>query len=509
MLSYIDSYLNKITMYRLTLYYLTLLVGVGVIVSVFGLLPYKPIDILISTGIVLIVCVLSNYIFARLFHAVTNVESVFITAFILVLIVPLNYPTNLFFLLSASFLAMASKYVLTIEKQHIFNPAAVAVAGVSFLSNNAAIWWIGTPVLLPFVIVGGFLLVRKIRREVLVLTFLLSYLFIIAIASFFHSGSFASILTIWQLSIIHSALFFFAFVMLTEPITSPGTKSKQQLFAFVTAIFYATAQIRLLHISFTPEIALCLGNIFSYVISPKYRFLLHLKWKNEIAKDTVLFAFDRKKDFYFAPGQYLEWTLPHNNTDNRGNRRYFSLASSPTEEEILIEVKFYNPSSSYKSALAKLNSDQSIIATQLAGDFVLPRDLKTKLIFIAGGVGIAPFRSMIRYLIDNALHADIILFYTNKQAEDISFANLLDSARQYGVRTIYSLTDTSAVPTNWKGKTGHITIDMIKEEVSDYQKRTYYVSGPQPMVENVKKVLSDIHVSRKKIKTDFFPGYTE
>lgn len=496
-------------MYRLTLYYLVGLLAVAFLFSFFKLIPFSPMDIIISTGIVMLSSIIANFVFAKMFGAVTNVESVFITALILLLIIPLSYPTNVIFLIIASVLAMASKYLLTIEKQHIFNPAAVSVAMISMLSNSSATWWIGTPVMLPFIVIGGLLLMRKIRRETLIFSFLLCYTFVIATISYLHTPSFSPIFTTLQASIFHSAFFFFTFVMLTEPITSPATEDLQVYYSYFVAILYATPQLRMFGIALTPEIALSLGNIFSYIINPKFRLVLPLKWKKALSPDTYLFAFNNTEAIKYIPGQYMEWTLPHSNPDNRGNRRYFSLASSPTESDFLMAVKFYNPSSSYKKSLLSLDNGKPIIASQLAGDFVLPKKLNKPLVFIAGGVGIAPFRSMIQYIIDKKIQSDIILFYSNRHVDEILFTDTFTAAKQYGVRTIYTLTDKTALPQNWPGESGYITNETIEKYVPEFRKRTYYISGPQLMVDNFKKVLTDMGISKNHIKTDFFPGYFE
>jgi ferredoxin-NADP reductase len=262
-------------------------------------------------------------------------------------------------------------------------------------------------------------------------------------------------------------------------------------------------------VSFTPEIALVLGNVFSYIINPNYRLALALKYKLRLSPDTFEFAFDRIKDFQFIPGQYMEWTLPHKNVDSRGNRRYFSISSSPTEDKLTMTVKFYNPSSSYKRELINSQNGKRIIAAQVAGDFVLPKNLKQPLAFIAGGVGIAPFRSMIQYIVDKGLLVDILLLYTNKTVEDILYADIFEQAKANGVKTIYNLTDLQNLPHRWGGATGHITPESVKQVIPDYQKRTYYISGPQLMVQNFESTLRDCGVNSSQIKTDFFPGYNE
>jgi Na+-translocating ferredoxin:NAD+ oxidoreductase RnfD subunit len=299
-------------MYKLTLYYLIFLIGVATILSFFGILNYNPLDILINSFLAVIVCYIANYIFAKIVGAVTNSESVYITALILVLIIPVKYPANILFMIGASVLAMAAKYLLTVEKRHLFNPAAVSVAAISLLSpEHAATWWIGTPIMLAVCFIGGLLLIRKIKREDMVFSFLIVYLLIIAVGAFITTGSLVSILGKWQLTIFHSALFFFMFVMLTEPLTSPATKKLRGFYAYVVAFLYATPTLNILGISFTPEIALVLGNAFSYFINPNYRLVLPLKSKQQLSADTYEFVFDKQKDFHFIPGQYLEWTLNH------------------------------------------------------------------------------------------------------------------------------------------------------------------------------------------------------
>ncbi len=507
-MNYIDAILNKFTMYRLTLYYLIFLIGIASLLAYFGFISYNPMDILIEALAAVIISYISNYFFAKLFGAVTNTESVFITALILSLIVPVKFPYNLLFMIGASGVAMGSKYLLTIEKRHIFNPAAASVAAIALLSpSHTATWWVGTPAMLPFVLFGGLLLVRKIQRETLVFSFLITYFLVVAVGSVLNTGSLISIISSWQISVFHSALFFFAFVMLTEPLTTPATEKKQSYYGYFTAFLYATPLLRIL--SFTPEIALCIGNVFSYAISPNYRFSLPLAWKKQVSPDTYVFAFEQPKSLKFRPGQYMEWTLPHKNTDSRGNRRYFSISSSPTEEALMMTVKFYDPSSSYKKELLNIPNGRPIVAAQVAGDFVLPKNLKQPLAFIAGGVGIAPFRSMAQYILDKNLQTDIILIYTNRTKQDILFSNTFEDARKNGLKTIYNLTDLKSVPEHWQGTTGYINVDIIRKEIPDYAVRKFYLSGPQLMVQRFEKTLLEAGVPRNNIITDFFPGYNE
>lgn len=505
-----DRFLNSITMYRLTLYILIVLMISAFAGSLFGLLPYRPLDILISSVIAVTFCYLTNFIFAKIFRVFPNVESVFITALILVLIIPVKFPQNVVFFIVASILAMASKYLLNIKKRHIFNPAAIAIVVFSLIfPGQIASWWVGNLFMFPIIIIGAFLLIRKTRREYMAYSFLAVYILIVSITSFFNSLEFSSVIYALRQSFFESALLFFGSIMLTEPQTSPATKKLQIRYAVFVAFLYTTPQLRLLGIELTPEMALCFGNIYSYFISPNYRLGFILKEKTKLSHDTFAFIFSPVKNFKFIPGQYLEWTLQHKNTDTRGNRRYFSLASSPTEEKLMIAVKFYDKSSSYKKALVSLPIGSKIMASNLAGDFVMLKDLKKPLVFIAGGVGITPFRSVTKYIIDNKLNVNIILVFINKTFDDILYKDILKEAGMFGIKTIHVLTDESRLPPDFEGLHGHLTDKMVKEIIPDFPSRIFYISGPQLMVQNIEKTLLDMKISKPKIKTDFFPGYVD
>src|SRR5579884_4444100 len=106
-----------------------------------------------------------------------------------------------------------------------------------------------------------------------------------------------------------------------------------------------------------------------------------------IASNIADFIFQPSHRLAYEPGQYMEFTLAHRKPDSRGNRRYFTLASSPTEDNLRLGVRFYPEGSSFKRTLSRIDNRSKILAGQLAGDFTLPRDPGQKLVFIAGGIG--------------------------------------------------------------------------------------------------------------------------
>ena len=203
----------------------------------------------------------------------------------------------------------------------------------------------------------------------------------------------------------------------------------------------------------------------------------------------------------------MEWTLPHDGIDSRGNRRFLTLSSSPMEREVKIGVKFHAQSSSFKRQLLKMKKGERIAAGHLAGDFVLPKAKREKVAFIAGGVGITPFKSMIKYMLDSGDRRAAVVLYANRRVEDIAYDGLLEQASErLGVRTVHILTDPRQAPVGWDGRTGHIDEDLIREEVPDYRDRIFYVSGPPDMVAAAKKAIARLGVKPNRIRTDYFPG---
>ena len=435
----IDNFLNKITMYRLVLYFLFLLIVIAGILSYIGILQYNPLMLLFSTVAIIFISFIVNFLFSKAFDAPTNVESAYITALILVLIITppnsFNDIPYLLFIFWAAVWAMASKYILAIGKKHIFNPAAFAVMLTAFTINQSASWWISTAYMAPFVLLGGLLITRKIRRFDLVFSFIIVSL---VVTSYTHFNNFINLPVLLYRTILTSPLLFFAFVMLTEPLTTPPTKNLRIGYGSIVGAIFDPV-IHLGSIFSTPELALVLGNVFSYIVSPKKKLLLKLKERTKIAEDTYDFSFSSNDDEYeFHPGQYLEWTLGHKWPDSRGNRRYFTIASSPVEEEIRIGVKFYPNPSSFKKALINMAPGDKIVASQLAGDFTLPHNKNLKLCFIAGGIGVTPYESMINYLLERKQHRDVVVFYSNRTPNDIAYQDTFKRAKdELNIKTIH------------------------------------------------------------------------
>lgn len=501
----LDNLLNKVTMYRLMLYYLVILFAATVILSFLQLLPYNPTDIILCGSYIVFVSYFSNQIFAKLFNVRPNLESQYITGFILALIVgPLALGQNILFLTLLPIIAMASKYIIVFKKQHIFNPAAFAVTISAIVLNQGASWWAGGSEMLILVIAGGLIMLRKLRRFHLVISFLISYAVILTVLNFNLIGV-SGIPSLIKGAYLSPSLVFFTFIMLTEPITSPANRRYRIYYGIFAGLFYALVSTYL-NIFYTLELSLLAANLVFRILSFSEKYSLVLQEKKEISHTIWEFIFEPTKKFAFVPGQYLEWSLPHSHTDSRGNRRYFTIASSPSEKDVKLAVKIPEKASSFKTKLLSLKQGSEIYATNLEGEFVLSQDTNTKYVFVAGGIGITPFRSIIKYMLDKNLKHPITLFYIAKDPSEFAYKDLFKDAEKLGVKTVYVVSENVL---GWKGETGRLNEDLIKKYAPEFISSLFYLSGPQPMVMAYEDLLQKVGRGKIKYKVDFFPGYEE
>jgi len=500
-----DRWLDRVTMYRLVTYYLSFLLGVAVILSVRGTLDYSPFDLIGTAAVAVAACLAVNALFARTFGAPANGDSAVITGLILALIVgPAHAMSAYVFLGWAATLAMASKYIVARRQMHLFNPAALAVVVTGVFAGQTASWWLATSKLTPYVIVGGLLVVRKLRRGDLVLSFLWTTFFL-TLAWSARAGR------TWQQAlrqgVLESPAWFLAFVMLTEPVTLPPTRRLQVLYGALTGVL-VVPQLHISTFYFTPELALVLANAAMIPLRSREKRRLYPYRAFPIGPGLVDFIYRISPPLAFQPGQYMEWTLDHGHPDSRGKRRYFTLASSPTESWLRIGVKFEETGSSFKRALAAHAAGRTpIVAALVAGDFTLPRDADRKLAFIAGGIGITPFRSMVKYLTDRGEDRDVVLLYANRRYEEIVYRTVFQAAAQaLHFRAVYVLSDSSSAPPSWDGDVGRIDAAMIARQIPDYFDRLFYVSGSSNLVLAVQAALGELGVKQNQIRVDYFSG---
>jgi glycine betaine catabolism B len=220
------------------------------------------------------------------------------------------------------------------------------------------------------------------------------------------------------------------------------------------------------------------------------------------AQNLRTFWFKPEKPVRYTAGQFTEVRLPHDQPDDRGIKRWFTLSSSPTDELVSITTRLdpLRPST-FKQALFSLVDGMELDLADPMGDFVLPKKQDIPLVFVAGGIGITPMHSMIKWLLDTGEERNIYLFYAAHSLEEVAFRDMFETAP-----IIFKMI-LEHPPTDWHGKAGRLTSDEIWKLPGVQDKALVYLSGPESMVQAFYKELREKGVPNHRLVTDEFPGY--
>lgn len=217
------------------------------------------------------------------------------------------------------------------------------------------------------------------------------------------------------------------------------------------------------------------------------------------AKGTRSFVFETEKEVSYLPGQYFYFTLPKLNFDDpRGETRHFTISYSPTESKNLRITTRIREESGFKKTLDSLPVGTAIETEGPTGTYIFDENEEGSHVFIAGGIGITPFRSFIKYVVDKKLNTPIHLIYSNSDS-DFVFKKELEAWDKENENIKVDFVDTS--------KTGHLDEKIIRKLVSDINLHTFWVVGPPPMVDAVEKVLEQMKISGDRIRVEKFTGY--
>ncbi len=216
----------------------------------------------------------------------------------------------------------------------------------------------------------------------------------------------------------------------------------------------------------------------------------------QLEGDVRTFIFTADKATNWTAGQFLHVTLKHDNPDDRGDERWFTISSAPSDNEITISTRIVaGRQSTFKQALAALKPGDTIEADEPGGDFVLT-DNARNYIFVAGGIGITPFHSIIKELVAQGTLPAIKLLHAN-QTTDVPFKAELDAIQaanpKLAIEYIYA--------------PQMIDKDLLQKTIQSVDQPMVYVSGPEPMVEAFTAVLTELGVQEQDVKADYFPGY--
>ena len=226
--------------------------------------------------------------------------------------------------------------------------------------------------------------------------------------------------------------------------------------------------------------------------------------------DIMTFRFSRRGINYTA-GQYAFFKLDGVHGDAKGPIRHFSIASSPTEQDyIMISTRIRD--TPYKQKLASLDEGGDILAWGPQGDFILHDDHSKPAVFLSGGIGVTPFRSMIKYATDSQLPVKIIMFDSNRNEQNILYKKEFDkwANQNRNFKVIYTLTEEEAANVNWNGEHGRIDRSMLERHLSkdDTGNAIFYICGPPGMLKAMQDLLQEeMQVPKNRLKVEAFTGY--
>jgi glycine betaine catabolism B len=485
----LDHLLDSLTTYRLVLYLLIIYFAGTLLLDLSGQYSFGFFSIIFSAVFLLLVCRLTNWAMSKWLKIPHNHESDLVTALILSLILtPAASAHGYLVLAVAAVASQLSKYLLAWHGRHFFNPAALGAYLPSLILGSYASWWVGSRAMAPLLIVGGLLIARKMKRFQMLGAFFFIYIgYVLLNAQPLHSA------------LLATPVIFFATIMLTEPLTSPTKLDHSLIYAGGVALLYSITK---LHVA--PEAALLIGNLVTFGLNPNRSLILNFVRQQKEADGIYSYFFRAAKKFNFKAGQYMEWTVPGVQFDGRGNRRYITIASAPTEENIMFTLRVPDKPSSFKSSLTKLRHGDVVLAAQLAGSFTLPDDTARPLVWLAGGIGVTPFRSMAKALLDSQQSRQTELLYFVNHEGEIAFGDLFEQAKTTGLKCHFIVKEPSE---RWRGPIGAVTPELIKQLVPSAKDKLFYISGPQGFVAAARQILTGQGVSPDQIKTDFFPGY--
>lgn len=219
--------------------------------------------------------------------------------------------------------------------------------------------------------------------------------------------------------------------------------------------------------------------------------------REDVAQNITTFYFKPERPVRYIAGQFIELQIPHNAPDSRGDKRWFTLSSTPSEPLIAITTALAGEhSSSFKRELNALQPGMTATISLPMGDFVLPKDTTIPLIFVAAGVGITPFRSILTDLHYRDQHRDITLLYAAHTPEELAYTDFFKDC--LGEHFI-SLTTSEA--------DNKLTSESIAALTQPTDRHYMYISGPEELVEVLTKELADSHIDRQRVFTDYFHGY--
>jgi ferredoxin-NADP reductase/nitrite reductase/ring-hydroxylating ferredoxin subunit len=228
-----------------------------------------------------------------------------------------------------------------------------------------------------------------------------------------------------------------------------------------------------------------------------------------------------KRSLDYTAGQYAYFDIGEVKDDLKGPIRHFTIASSPTEDFIMISTRIRD--TPYKKRLSSIEEGVRVKVRGPEGKFVLHEDYSKAAVFLSGGIGVTPFRSIIKYATDKQLPVKIVMFDSNRNKQNILYKKEFDewANANKNLRLVYTITEdedrgqqstSSSSSSAWKGERGRIDREMLTKHLTsndyDINRSIFYVCGPPAMLNAMKKTLeNELKITKDRIKVEEFTGY--
>ena len=237
-------------------------------------------------------------------------------------------------------------------------------------------------------------------------------------------------------------------------------------------------------------------------------YKVKLKSRQEIAAGTMAFHFEKPEGFAYKAGQFADYTLSAPaETDAEGNTRGFSLASAPYEDDLVLATRMRDTAFKRDLKVMELGTELTLDAPY--GSFTLHNNASIPAVFLTGGIGVTPVRSILLQAIHDEVPHRLLVFDSNRRPEDAAFLDELREPRKKNPNYTFvgTMTEMAKLSREWHGETGVITRAMLLKYIGDLTLPIYYIAGPPPMVTAMRKTLSQSGVNDDNIRTEEFSGY--
>jgi len=497
----LDRVTGLVPMYKLVVISLVVTELGAIVFALTGVLGLDALALVVSSVVAVAVSVGATAVVARLVRATPHLESSIVTGLLVFFVLePSTEPLPLLGIALASAIASVSKFVIAVRGRHILNPTALGAFVIGLTGLAFPLWWAGTPPLLPFVVIGGFLVLYRSQRLTLGLVFIGAAAAVFAIRIILSGGTVDNWLS---LALLSSPTVFLAVFMLSEPLTLPPRRWQQVLVAVLVALLF-TIPFSIGPLYSSPLLALLVGNVVAFLFGQRRAIRMEYLGKTQLSPTTWELAFQPARPVRFLPGQYMELTIPHRRADFRGSRRYFSISSAPTDDgPITFAITAPSKSSSFKKALLDLQPGAEVRGTGVGGDFALPRDVSEPLLLVAGGIGITPFASQLAYATRRGEKRDVVVAYATSTPGPVPYAGLLEES---GAHVVLYGPEPETLPPGWQyGGAGRVTGERLAADIPDVARRRAYVSGPPALVTDLRRALRS--QGARRVHSDAFSGY--